>query len=394
MTRFSVAATVVLALAGCPANDDGTGNEAGGGGGKADSADDTCQTELLLWLHTFAPPSCTDGPSCVGQVPLATMPACGPLDHWFWFDAYRQHVLAPWLARYEQARLDYVYTPQGPYFEDHDRFVQQIALSDAELDAHARLLQIPTRGSRFEYYEWLGQYQHVLLEYVAPRVVPLAVSEASDDGRMLCDQTPVPDLPPPPPCWEPYEPAMMLNVSERELLAMLEQTAPTLEVDGGFAEWSSAYFAFLTRGFVTESLNFEFPQFAEATPLFPHELALYAELRNMRPPAIGTDDSYVWLSRFSILLLTADLANPNQLAQLDLFDESAPARLIGAPAYRAFAESYASHVDEPAKLERLVKRLPCARDAAELAELEHEYVNATATYQGVDFAPVAAKLCE
>jgi len=373
--------------------------EGGPVGGKADGADDACVQEHNLWLTLdYAPLDCEEGPACVGQVELESMPECdGQPDYATWRAAWDRHIYRPIMRRRTWARDEYT-MPESPYFLDHERFVQMTAATDAEVSAHAAMLSVSHTPDSWDYIDWLQRYEAILYRVASPLTSQANLAAVEGNGRNVCGD---------PFAFEAtsrlcdHEPALFLSSSEHQLLSLLEDAAPAIEGDGPSAQWTRLYHEMLAGGETArERLAFEFPIESEQG-LAQYELEFFERLRSMRPTPVGTQDSDVWMSYYAMMLLSADLDLGDQVLQLDLFESVRPPVLVGVPAYAAWLHPdlldliRASGNQDENKLQRFLAVKPCARDDAELEGFQSVFASEelpTATPEEV--ALLAPATCE
>lgn len=386
---------LVASAAGCQGPFDAH-TDGSGAGGKADGETDACQAEHDRWLLLeYAPLGCDDGPTCVGRASLDSRPSCeGAPDHATWMMAYDKHIFAPWLLRYNAARNDFMMRSSA-YFEDHDRFVEVTAPTEAEAAAHAAMLAVPFAADAFDYKWWLGRYETLLLEVGFPL---RSQNNLEVDGREVCGD---PFEGQPFAC--PYEPALLLDSSEETMLSWFEDFMPAASNDGLLAEWSAFYYAFLASGATFDLIQFEFPLYSERG-LAHHELAFFERLRGIRPAGGGAEDSQRWLSHFLILLETAELSLVDQELRVELFEASRPEELVGLAAYETWLgidrllgsddlTGFAGVSDDDAKLDRLLAVKPCARDEDELAAFAEAFASYDPDGPTADLALAAPERC-
>ncbi|MGE0549687.1 MAG: hypothetical protein AB7O24_24745 [Kofleriaceae bacterium] len=360
--------------------------------GKADG-EDACQTAHDDWLgYQYAPVTCEDGPSCVGLAAIETAPSCkGAPKYSWWRFLYDRHVHLPWLLRRNAATAEFILR-DSPHFGDHEKFVAALAPTPEEQAAHDKMIAIttaPVEAYEFD-YDWLQSHYFLLYEFGTPveRQGSSVINKRGMCGVHPDVQAPCPD-----------EPPLFLNSSELTMLAWSLQTAPSVrDDDGAFARWTKPYFDLLTPSALS-SLQFEFPLFT-GLGLASYELEFYAAVRSSAPAARGPTDSADWLRWYLVFLETVRFTLSDDVLQLDLFEASRPAQLVGLPAYELWlgtgpnGDGFGSISKSPEHLDRLLANKPCARDEVELSDMQAVWASFVPAGETADLALAEPERCQ
>ncbi len=387
---------LLLSLTACGADSNGEDtNTVATNTGKGDQVESSCTSEHNAWLlNDFAPLLCEDGPTCVGRVSLDTRPTCqGEPDYDTWTLVWDKHIFVPIMLR-RNAALDAFMLRESPHFLDREQFITDTAPTQDELRAHRALLEIPRYVEAFDFDMWIGRYETLLGDFAFP-LYSQANTLSVGNGRNVCLD---------PFSFEEseynceHEPTLFLNESEKATLALFESFRPEAGSDGPFAAWTGVYFSFLAGSTTADLLHFQFP-FATENGLAGYELEFFGRLRNVAPKAEGEADSEGWMGRYTMLLSTAHLSDSDQSLQLDLFEVTRPAQLVGLPAYESWLgtdileSGFLEVSNDSEKLDRLLAVKPCARDAEELASLQSVFDGFETNVETADLELAAPAVC-